>query len=213
MSYTIVISHYNEDLDWTNGMDKSNLVIYNKGNDVIPFTITRKNVGRESETFLYHIVEHYHSLPDYLILLQGHPFDHMNNDINGQNINIRINEIIQRGVNDITPLFTSLSVEHIDCYPPLKVRQYFSMFFGGNTSESVPFSPGCQYIIPKQNILSRPLEFYKKLHQMAYNSPQSFTSTFTHFENYPFDNSYICPWVVERLFMFMFSSNVPLKKN
>lgn len=71
MSFSIVISRYNENIDWTNQF--SNVVIYNKGNKMNGnFTeIALENVGREGHTFYKHIYENYHQLEDYLLFLQG----------------------------------------------------------------------------------------------------------------------------------------------
>src|SRR5579864_9548182 len=82
-TYQAVIARYKEDIDWV-GQLKIPYVIYNKGQDsgcLRPKynVVDRPNFGRESETFLHHIIENYEKLPDYLVMLQGHPFDHCHN--------------------------------------------------------------------------------------------------------------------------------------
>jgi hypothetical protein len=63
--------------------------IYNKGGDGgedalanqlgIPRAQVRSlpNVGRESHTYLSHVIAEYNSLPDRMIFVQGNPFDHI----------------------------------------------------------------------------------------------------------------------------------------
>jgi hypothetical protein len=51
MSYKIIISRYNESIEWTYKMNHENLVIYNKGADIIDGAFPRENVGREADTF------------------------------------------------------------------------------------------------------------------------------------------------------------------
>lgn len=75
----IIISRYNENLEWLKNVNTSKcaITIYNKGtNDkfykpdgckIVPL----KNVGRESHTYLYHVIENYARLPDLLICLPG----------------------------------------------------------------------------------------------------------------------------------------------
>ena len=73
----IVVSRYNEQLEWMKEEPFSNYksIVYNKGpNDhfyhpgkVIPL----KNVGREGHTYLYHIVKHYDDLNEITIFLPG----------------------------------------------------------------------------------------------------------------------------------------------
>ena len=84
--FDCVISRYREYIDWVNYLlpEIENIYIYNKGdNDVLfkePGKITcadklkKKNIenlGRIDHTIVYHILEHWDSLPDYLIVLPG----------------------------------------------------------------------------------------------------------------------------------------------
>ena len=75
----IVVSRYNEDLEWLNNKPFSEfpVICYNKGkNDdynVINLkkTIKLKNVGREAHTYLYHIIKNYDNLAQVTIFLPG----------------------------------------------------------------------------------------------------------------------------------------------
>jgi len=76
-----VIARYNEDL--SNFMKfKDNLMIYNKGNN-INLDIDEKyvknvpNLGREAGTYCNYILDNYDNLPDYMIMTQGNPCDHV----------------------------------------------------------------------------------------------------------------------------------------
>jgi hypothetical protein len=77
---TVVVAVYEENIDWIKNI-KHNTIIYNKGSrhleesekaKVIPL----QNNGRESQTYLHHIVENYDNLSDMTIFCQGGPFDH-----------------------------------------------------------------------------------------------------------------------------------------
>jgi len=78
----IVVARYNEDLEWLKvaPFNKYPVIIYNKGpNDNFykpPPTLLRRivqlpNVGRESHTFLYHIINNYDSLAPLTAFLSG----------------------------------------------------------------------------------------------------------------------------------------------
>lgn len=85
MDRTIVIARYNENIDWTKYLIRP-YVIYNKGETLdMNFVVPRENVGRESETYVAHILEYYDMLPDDgdTVFLQGNPFDHAENVIVG----------------------------------------------------------------------------------------------------------------------------------
>ena len=79
-SIDIVISRYNEPLDWLNTESftkytynpdyKTNIIIYNKGS-YLNGTIPLPNVGRCDHTYLYHIINNYDNLADVTIFLPG----------------------------------------------------------------------------------------------------------------------------------------------
>jgi hypothetical protein len=77
-----VVARYNEDI--SNFMQfKDNLMIYNKGKDDINLNIDKKyiknvpNLGREAGTYCNFILDNYDNLPDYMIMTQGNPCDHI----------------------------------------------------------------------------------------------------------------------------------------
>jgi len=78
----VVISRYNEDVNWIKEFfPREKVTIYNKGKKDIESkdnikVIEIENVGRESHTYLYHIVKNYENLKKYVVFLQGNPFDH-----------------------------------------------------------------------------------------------------------------------------------------
>ena len=78
MTIELVISRYNEDISWIHKVPSSiKVTIYNKGNKDIPFKfISLPNVGRESNTYLEHILRNYHKLATTTIFSQADPFDH-----------------------------------------------------------------------------------------------------------------------------------------
>jgi hypothetical protein len=81
----IVISRYNEDLSWVKSMQwgDSQVFIYNKGQKIdelfpsLATIINLNNVGRESHTYLHHIINNYDELPEKIIFTQAHPDDHV----------------------------------------------------------------------------------------------------------------------------------------
>jgi hypothetical protein len=73
--HQIVIARYNEDIGWAEGLPA---VVYNKGTSLDTRLETRPlaNVGRESHTYLHHIVHHWDELADVTLFAQGRTADH-----------------------------------------------------------------------------------------------------------------------------------------
>ena len=80
MKTEIVVARYNENLDWLKKIKKSKdikITVYNKGSDDISINaIKLPNTGRESGTYLYHIINNYDKLADQTIFCQGDPIFH-----------------------------------------------------------------------------------------------------------------------------------------
>jgi hypothetical protein len=75
----LCIAHYNEDLTWLAPF-ASNTTIYSKGPDkanpsLFPTTFSLPNIGRETHTYLTHIVRNYATLPRVTLFLQGNIHD------------------------------------------------------------------------------------------------------------------------------------------
>ena len=97
MTFEIVIARYNENIDWLKYINTNlyDIFIYNKGNDNISIDninckiIKLDNTGRESHTYLYHIINNFDNLPEKIVFTQAHPFDHVRktfiNEINNFN--------------------------------------------------------------------------------------------------------------------------------
>jgi hypothetical protein len=74
----IVVSRFNENIEYLNTepFNQFNIIVYNKGPYEINYLnnakiLTLPNVGRESHTYLHHIITNYNNLPDIIIFLPG----------------------------------------------------------------------------------------------------------------------------------------------
>ncbi len=75
MDKRLIIARYDEDLDWLKEYDDFKIIVYNKGERISSNTffnvINLENKGRESHTWLYHIVNNYYDLNEINVFLQG----------------------------------------------------------------------------------------------------------------------------------------------
>ena len=75
MDKSLIIARYDEDIEWLKQYNDFKITIYNKGNKLEdePFykIINLENKGRESQTWLYHIVKNYYQLDEINVFLQG----------------------------------------------------------------------------------------------------------------------------------------------
>jgi hypothetical protein len=156
----LVVAYYYEDLDWLKEIDSFDKVfIYNKNIKDVPNSIRLPNVGREAHTFLHHIVNMYNDLPDITVFVQGNPFQHITKL--KENSAKELNSFFKNHnySNDrAEPLLTELMVD----FAPYTAR-CFRDCLDGIIPNPITFSPGAQWIVPKECIHSKSLGFYKRL--------------------------------------------------
>ena len=185
----VVVSRYNEDLSWLS-IVRHKKIVYNKGYVLGSDSIPLENIGREAHTFLYHIVNNYFRLSDWTIFLQGHPFDHCSNIIDLVNSfpedDSRLCQLSSGcySLSDKNLEEHQNDVEHLRVYSEKLYQQMF-----GSLKSYFVYSPGAQYIVHKNNITNRPINFYSDI---LYN----------------YDWKHDLPWSIERLWPDIFDTKI-----
>ena len=95
----LIIARYEEDLSWLDRM-KYDYVVYDKSDNPDKNSIILRNIGRESHTYLTHIVRQYDVLAEHNVFLQGNPFDHLNDRKFGNvdQLQTMIADIVEKGI-------------------------------------------------------------------------------------------------------------------
>ena len=163
----VVVSRYSENLSWVNQVPKEcKVTIYNKGNDLEFSCIKLNNIGRESHTYIRHIVDNYNNLSDYTIFVQGNPFDHSPGLI-GYIENILNLEENNKDFSWLTSNMFRTDFEY-KREPNMSVCPYikfaYETIFGESPDfEAFIFGGGAQFCVSKSRIQERPLSFYKNI--------------------------------------------------
>lgn len=174
MTYSIVIAKYKENIDWVNEYIKDHKIyIYDKGGLVNQYDKNinveyLNNIGRESHTYLYHIIKNYDNLTENVIFTQANYKDHVKNFKNlfkTKNCyfypypyffifpkNFRLKHFKQ------TPIEQN--------HEKLSFGDWFDKYINQDDScDKYHFKIkfGAIFTIKKENILSRPKEYYINL--------------------------------------------------
>ena len=175
-----VVARYNEDIDWVPSLvarfPGSKCTVYNKGRRDIETTSSYEvtpldNVGRESHTYLSHIISVFHDAQDEVtVFLQGHPFDHCQGftlpdlvessvlKISGGSPFENIGTRVIRIENGIPTYHMSIKEELTETYQELT---------GKDLPRSFQFSAGGMFVTSRSIISKRPIEFYQKAIKMV----------------------------------------------
>lgn len=184
MSVHVVISRYDEDISWVKYLNYP-YTIYNKGNDDISLPcIKLKNLGRESGTYIYHIIENYNNLPESLILLQGNPFEH-NSSVLKLIENFNSDEIIFLADGLLPNDLEKVPKDHRnginEIVNKLGLHDYLINFI----KPQYNYPHGSQWVVPKKFIISKSKKFWLDLYEIH-------------------QKIFVSPWVMERMFLYIF---------
>lgn len=154
MKKLLVVARYQEDIGW---VDKTGLpcFIYNKGPALARPCKTVPNKGRDSETYLRFILEHYHCLPDLVVLAQGHPFDHCPNFMD------RL--AAAEGYTEFTMNRVDAS-NHRDFPQRVPFAKAILTQFHIPVPERLTFVKGMQFAVPKEMIVNKPFAMWRDLY-------------------------------------------------
>src|SRR5271170_5965957 len=186
MAVEIVIAHYNENLDWLSGCADC-VTIYSKGET--PKARFRRvqslpNVGRESHTYLSHIVRNYDRLADVTLFLQGNIHDW--NDGTPPHTDFPISTLKRKASsmsrNSMIAFGRIKEFQDWDGIPwltdgtgyferrgkgirmsGLTPGQFWKFIFGADHPQSIKFSQGALFAVGADVITRRPLKFWQNL--------------------------------------------------
>jgi hypothetical protein len=174
----VVISRYSENVDWKNRLMYDS-VVYEKNKPGYKYNIP-VNKGNEASVYFKYIVDHYHSLPEYVIFVHGHESDWHHkasivdtiHSLSFQNGYANINDTDQtfelcktsKGFN-VKNFIKSEQVDEQDVYDHgmdewwrEAMEEYFGKFDGKVVSDTCC----AQFVVSRDAILRHPLSFYEK---------------------------------------------------
>ena len=198
----IIIARYKKDVSWVNQFKNSRIFIYDKSDEINDF-IKLPNFGRESHTYIYHIVNNYDNLSDYCCFLQDDPFDHMgNNDLSFIETYSQPIDFYPIGSTRISwdknggPEYSWLEFEKL----------FWRKYFIDRPNELV-FMMGAQFIVTRDAIRSRTKEFYEKILK-EFENPDISVVPLGYGRN---SGCHKFPWILEAVWPHLFNKNFKSK--
>jgi hypothetical protein len=163
MNVTVVVAHYNENIDWLKNIKYNVTVISKIG---IPFE-SGKNRGNEASSYLEYIIQNYNNLSDYTIFIHGHQTawhhkTNMDNKINRLIFNKDYYNINEIQIEKLYYVFNPID------YPDKLLEEANEDFinFTGIKSDykNYHIRAAAQFYVSKSLIKSRPIEYYIKMY-------------------------------------------------
>lgn len=171
----VVIAHHDEHLAWAYPV-KDKCIVYAKGRPPkgFPNVVRLRNRGRDSDTYLRHIIMNYDDLADVTVFSQGRIIDHVYNP----KIFIEIIENLPRDCG-----FTAFNLKHgqtgregwvtvndfeSDIHPGISVEKWWKALYDEPEDHAHVFESNCcgVFAVSRERILFHPKSFYEKLLNM-----------------------------------------------
>ncbi len=186
--YKLVVARYKENIEWIKCFD--DYVIFNKGDieglssDLLPYTYSLPNVGKDVEVHLRYIIDNYDKLPSKIAFCQGHYDDHY--------LNLSVDEFkhqlltLNNGYSILDYSFDKVKEPHqnhshfnISHWPDNRESRIPLAHFDVNYDISVWWKQlsgedyiqkdtvfwGCIFCVERDLIYRRSKSFYEKMHQ------------------------------------------------
>ena len=175
-----VIARHDECLDWTKALPGL-LTVYDKGAPHSGQSIRLPNAGRESATYLSHIVERYHSLAEVTVFCQGDTYTHASALLS------RLKERAGR-FGWLTDSVFWCDWDGAPHHPGLPLEAVWNGLLAGHPRPPrLEFGPGAIFFATRDAILGRGRDFYRAALEL-HSSCES------------------APWVFERLWKYVFTA-------
>lgn len=180
----IVVARYKEDLDWLNTVNLTSIkriYIYNKNSEpytlsIIPninallkdievIIINLPNVGRESHTYLHHIINNYNNFSERVMFIQAKFQDHINFDrlLNYKNFDYTTDISLVMHFR-LYHYYTNLRLNKHDLTADNWIKKYIEPDIHNILMKNGYYlQNGACFTIDKKSILSRSLASYKEL--------------------------------------------------
>lgn len=186
METVVIVARYNEDIRWLRWIRfcNSRALVIDKGDGDIrmhhsftPETINcytgAPNVGREGHTFYRFILDNYSNLPDFVVLLQGNPFDHSPHIVDRLNAYLQEPAETRADFLYLSEELISVDLDGVGHFTPqpLPMRTVWEHIFQEASPERKRwvFGAGAQFAVSKRAILGRPYHTYERIVQVLEN--------------------------------------------
>lgn len=168
-----VVSRYNHDISW---LYKYTLdyVIYDRSFTPIEGAIVVPNIGSDIYDKFTFIISHYDNLPDVAVYTKANLFKYISQEeFDKVKDNTTFTPLLTQNHKTYMPVcyykdgiyYEINNRWFLNVHPvshPARADELYSLL-GIEKLEYIPFAPGSNYILPRENILKHSKKFYEKL--------------------------------------------------
>ena len=168
-----VISRYNQDIEWVKEYT-DDIVLYDRSETPLEGSIIVPNIGSDIYDKFTYIIDNYDNLPDIAVYTKANLFNYITKEEFEEKLKTgKFEPLLTKNHKTYLPvcfysedgMYNEINNRwYLNDVPHKNVEKYDEMI--KFKEEYKKFAPGTNYIIPKENILKHPKEFYEKLRDL-----------------------------------------------
>jgi hypothetical protein len=164
-----VISRFNQNVDWVKKYT-DDFVIYDRSEEPVEGAIIVPNIGSDIYDKFTYIIDNYDNLSDVVLLTKANLFKYIKEDeFQRVKDNTTFTPLLTFSHETYMPIcYYEDGLYHevnnrwfLSSHPAERADELYKVLQLG--MEYIPFAPGSNYIVPKENILQHPKEHYEYL--------------------------------------------------
>lgn len=168
-----IISRYNHDISWLKDYT-NDYVIYDRSPKPLKESIVVPNIGSNIYDFFTFIIDNYDNLPDVGVYTKANLFKYITREeFDRVKDNATFTPLLTQNHKTYMPIcyykdgmyYEKNNLWFLGAHPTMHTKSAMELqeLLGIKDLEYIPFAPGSNYILPKENILKHSKEFYEKL--------------------------------------------------
>lgn len=165
-----ILSRYNHDISWMEDYP-GEYIIYDRSDSPMEGAIVVPNIGSDIYDKFTYIIDNYDNLPDIAIYSKANIFKYVTKqEFDWMKDNKTFTPLLTQNHKTKMPvayykdwIYWEINNRwYLSSHPARKTDELMELL-GIKDMEYIPFSPGSNYILPKENILKHSKEHYQKL--------------------------------------------------
>lgn len=169
-----IISRYNHDISWIKDYT-DDVVMYDRSEEPLAGSIVVPNIGSDIYDKLTYIIDNYDNLPDIAVYTKANLFKYITKEeFDKVKDNITFTPLLTKNHQekegvcfyDDKGMYNEINnFWYLNSHPckNMMTASDLSVILGIYDMDYVPFAPGSNYILPKENILKHSKQFYEKI--------------------------------------------------
>ncbi len=167
-----IISRFEHDMDWIKDYPNAEFVIYDRSEKPLPGSIVVSNIGSDIYDKFTCIIDNYDNLPNVAIYTKANIFKYITKEeFDVIKDNTTFTPILTMNHNVYEPVcrykdgiyWEINNMWYLGAHPTKHDPMKLQKLLGIDKMEYLPFAPGSNYILTKENILKHPKSFYEEL--------------------------------------------------